>query len=337
MSRNLLVGVDIGGTKTAVCLWSKPPQDRQEGIPVPLCRTEFATQPKRGPQPAIELIVRAIRESLARSGPDRFPAPHPSAIGVSCGGPLDSAAGAIQAPPNLWTWVDVPINAILGKEFGAPCRLENDANAGAVAEHRFGAGKGTRNMVFLTMGTGLGAGIIADGRLYRGGCDAAGEIGHVRLTRTGPVGYHKAGSVEGWASGGGLGRVATKAAEMARDRGRRTLLIEPLERNRAVTARDVGEAARAGDALAKKLIRATGRRLGEAIAILVDVLNPERIVVGGLAMRLGDDLLDPARAVLAREALDKSAAICQVVPAGLNEQIGDLAALCVAIGDLWEA
>jgi glucokinase len=131
-----------------------------------------------------------------------------------------------------------------------------------------------------------------------------------------------------------LAQVASKAAEMARNRGRKTLLIECLERNRAVTARDVGEAARAGDALAKKLIRATGRRLGEALAILVDVLNPERIVIGGLAMRLGDELLDPARAVLAREALSASAAICRVVPAALNEQIGDLAALSIAMGDL---
>jgi predicted NBD/HSP70 family sugar kinase len=193
--------------------------------------------------------------------------------------------------------------------------LENDANAGAVAEHRFGAGRGARNMVFLTMGTGLGAGIIADGRLYRGTCDAAGEIGHVRLTPRGPVGYHKAGSVEGWASGGGLGRIATKV----------------LGQGREFSARDVAEAARAGDERARKLIRSTGRRLGEALAILIDILNPERIVIGGLAMRLGEDLLKPARAILRREALSASAAACEIVPAALDEQIGDLAALCVAL------
>jgi glucokinase len=94
----------------------------------------------------------------------------------------------------------------------------------------------------------------------------------------------------------------------------------------------VAEAARAGDVLAKRLIRSTGRRLGEALAILVDILNPERIVIGGLAMRLGDDLLEPARSVLHREALPASAAVCEVVPALLNEQIGDIAALCVAMG-----
>lgn len=316
MSEAVWAGIDIGGTKTAVLLSADPPEV--------LTRTEFATLPAEGPERAIERIVRTLHE-LAGVRTLR-------GIGVSCGGPLDSTAGVIQAPPNLWTWVDVPIKAILEKEFGVACGLENDANAGAVAEHRFGAGRGTSNMVFLTMGTGLGAGIIADGRLYRGACDAAGEIGHVRLTRSGPVGYHKAGSVEGWASGGGLGRLATDVVKREIGLGHQTLLSQCLQTNGALTARDVAEAARQGDALARKLIRGTGRRLGETLAILVDILNPERIVIGGLAMRLGDDLLKPARAVLEREALPASAAVCRIVPAELDERIGDIAALCIAMG-----
>jgi glucokinase len=311
MTEGVWAGVDIGGTKTAVVL--------SAALPAVLCRKEFPTLPGHGPEPAIRRIVECLRAQL---GPREL-----QGIGVSCGGPLNSAAGIIQAPPNLATWVDVPITRILRDEFGVPCRLENDANAGAVAEHRFGAGRGTRNMVFLTMGTGLGAGIIADGRLYRGTCDAAGEIGHVRLTRSGPVGYRKAGSVEGWASGGGLAQVAAAAVATARGLGKTTTLPE------APTAKDVAAAAAAGDAVARRLIRATGRRLGETLAILVDILNPERIVVGGLAMRLGEDLLAPARAVLSREGLPASVAVCEVVPAELREQIGDLAALCVATVD----
>jgi glucokinase len=228
--------------------------------------------------------------------------------------------------------VDVPIKAILEGEFRVPCGLENDANAGAVAEFRYGAGQGCRHMLFLTMGTGLGAGIIANGRLYRGASDAAGEIGHVRLSRSGPVGYHKAGSVEGWASGGGLGQTATRAVAAAVRSGRPTSLAQVLASHNAITARDVAEAARAGDSLAKRLLSQTGRRLGETLAILVDVLNPERIVIGGLVMRLGEQLLGPARAVLQREALSGSVAACQIVPAALNERIGDLAALSVAAG-----
>ena len=319
MSGSVYVGIDIGGTKTAVLLSADPPAT--------ISRVEFPTLPEEGPRRALDLIVAGLREALASSGCTDADL---KGIGVSCGGPLNRNTGVIQAPPNLWTWVDIPIVSMLQNEFGAPCSLENDANAGAVAEHRFGAGKGTRNMVFLTMGTGLGAGIIIDGRLYAGTNGMAGEIGHVRLTRSGPVGYHKAGSVEGWASGGGMAQLAAKVVAGAVKRGEKTLLAKGSPE--AVTARDVNAAARQGDALAIEMIRSMGRRLGESLAILVDILNPERIVIGGLAMRMGDMLLDPARRVMRRESVPASAAVCEIVPACLGERIGDVAALCIAKG-----
>jgi glucokinase len=321
MPSRLLIGVDIGGTKTAVLDSLEPP--------AVLDRIEFPTRPARGPEAAIERIKRGIRELLSKhlaSGIEL------GAIGVSCGSPLDPVRGVIQAPPNLSTWVDVPITSILKQEFGANCELENDANAGAVAEHRFGAGQGCRHMIFITMGTGFGAGIIADGRLYRGANDMAGEIGHVRLTRSGPVGYHKAGSAEGWASGGGMAQVAAQAVAAARRRREQTLLANVAKSGKTITARDVGLAAQRGDELALRIIRSTGRRLGEALAILVDLFNPERIVIGGLAMRLGDLLLEPARRVIRREALPISAETCRIVPAALGERIGDVAALSIAMG-----
>ncbi len=187
-------------------------------------------------------------------------------------------------------------------------------------------------MVFLTMGTGLGAGIIANGRLYHGASDSAGEIGHVRLTPTGPVGYNKEGSVEGWASGGGMAQVAKKMVLAAQKRGQKTPLIQILNDAGVITAKDVSLAAREGDAVALRIIQATGKKLGQALAIVVDVVNPERIVIGGLAMRLGDMVLNPARQVMKREALPFAAAACEVVTASLGEQIGDVAALCVAMG-----
>ena len=167
----VLIGVDIGGTKTAVVLSAQPPSV--------LARTEFPTLPAQGPGPAIELIKQSIHRLVDSQAIDRS---RLGAIGVSCGGPLDRIAGVIQAPPNLATWDDVPIASVLRQEFGLDCRLENDANAGAVAEHRHGAGRGARHMIFLTMGTGFGAGVIADGRLLAGASGQAGEIGHVRLT-----------------------------------------------------------------------------------------------------------------------------------------------------------
>jgi glucokinase len=319
MRQRLWAGVDIGGTKTAVVLSAAPPDV--------LSRIEFPTLPVRGPEPAIRKIVDALRGQLAAQGAT------PGAlhgIGISCGGPLDSNAGVIQAPPNLSTWVDVPIADILAGEFKCQVSLENDANAGAVAEHRFGAGKGTRNMVFITMGTGFGAGVILNGRLYSGTNGMAGEIGHVRLTRTGPVGYHKAGSAEGWASGGGMAQVAERALKAAERSGKKTVLMDAAK-GRRVTAKDVGLAAQAGDAVALSIVRTSGRRMGEALAILVDLFNPECIVIGGLAMRLGELILAPARTTMRKEALPQAAAVCRVVPATLGESIGDVAALCIAM------
>jgi glucokinase len=315
------IGVDIGGTKTAVVLASDPP--------AMLGRIEFATLPDQGPERAIELIKQSIHKLIHSTGIDKASL---GDIGVSCGGPLDQAAGVIQAPPNLATWIDVPITSILEQEFGLACRMENDANAGAVAEHRFGAGQGTRHMIFLTMGTGFGAGVIADGRLLSGVRGQAGEIGHVRLTACGPVGYNKAGSVEGWVSGGGMAQVARQQVEAAIGSGEATALAATMRDNGVLTAKDVADAAQRGDALARRIIRDTGDRLGEALAILVDLFNPERIVIGGLAMRLGESLLAPARLSLEREALPASAKICRIVPAALGEKIGDVAAICVAMG-----
>jgi glucokinase len=294
-----------------------------------LARIEFPTLPDMGPDRAIELIKQSIYQLIDSPGVDKSKL---GAIGVSCGGPLDQAAGVIQAPPNLATWVDVPICAILRQEFGLECKMENDANAGALAEHRFGAGKGTRHMIFLTMGTGFGAGVIADGRLLSGARGQAGEIGHVRLTASGPVGYNKAGSVEGWVSGGGMAQVAHREVEAALGNGETTALAAKFRGGGVLTAKDVADAANEGDRLAQQILNDTGSRLGEALAILIDLFNPERIVIGGLAMRLGERLLAPARLTMEREALPASAKICRIVPAALGEQIGDVAAICVAMG-----
>ena len=317
MSRNLYLGVDVGGTKTAVVLSAEPPRL--------LGRVQFATEPDRGPQPALDRILEAGHKLLAESGESRASL---TGVGVSCGSPLDRLRGIVQAPPNLATWVDVPITRILGDAFGALCRLENDANAGAVAEHRYGAGVGADHMLFLTLGTGLGAGIIANGRLYLGAGGDAGEIGHVRLSRRGPIGYGKQGSVEGWSSGGGIAQIATAMVAEAGKRGQPTTLFQA----KPLTARDVGEAAHQGDAVARAILRHAGLRLGQTLAMLVDIFNPQRIVLGGLAWRLGEPFMAPMRRELKREALPQTLRACTIVPATLGESIGDAAALCVAQG-----
>src|SRR5690606_15592063 len=138
-----------------------------------------------------------------------------AAIGISCGGPLDSRRGVILSPPNLPGWDRIPVVEVFQQAFKVPVALQNDANAGALAEWLWGAGRGSHNMIFLTFGTGMGAGLILNGQLYSGTNDLAGEVGHIRLAPDGPVGYGKAGSFEGFCSGGGIKQLATDRAKMA--------------------------------------------------------------------------------------------------------------------------
>lgn len=301
-----IIGLDIGGTKCAVV--------------------------KATDAGAIERTIRfgttssaETQERLWRAVAELDPGPAP-VFGISCGGPLDSAAGLILSPPNLPGWDRVPITAELERRFGGRAFLMNDANAGALAEWRFGAGRGVRNLVFLTYGTGMGAGVVCDGRLYEGANGNSGEIGHVRLSVDGPVGYNKAGSFEGWCSGGGLGRLAQSEA---RKRGGR-VAFNP-GRIEDITARHLAQAAEAGDRLAIDLLAESGRRLGMALAIIIDVLNPEVIVLGSVYSRARKWLEPHMRPVLEAEALPGSLAVCRVVPTALGEEIGSFAAVAIAV------
>ncbi|MDF2716271.1 MAG: hypothetical protein K0R28_3196 [Paenibacillus sp.] len=189
-------------------------------------------------------------------------------------------------------------------------------------------------MIFLTFGTGMGAGLILDGRLYSGVNDMAGEVGHIRLAEDGPVGYGKAGSFEGFCSGGGIARLARKEAEAAIRAGRPPAFCPGLEQLDAITAKSVGEAAGQGDELALHIYRTVGRKLGRGLAMLVDLLNPEMIVIGSIYGRMRSILEPLALEELRSEALSVSLEVCRVVPAGLGEQVGDLAGLSVALNVL---
>lgn len=241
----------------------------------------------------------------------------PTAISVSIGGPLDIDAGIILSPPNLPKWDRIPLKAALADRFGLPVYVEHDGNAGALAEWMFGAGKGARNAIFLTMGTGLGAGLILNGRIYRGSTDTAGEVGHIRISETGPAAYGKIGSWEAFCSGSGLVRLAH--------------LRYPGKWADTVPPRTVIEAALAGDREARALVEEMGVWLGRGIAVLVDILNPQVVIVGTLGAVLGDMLLAPARQAMAREALTISVDACRIVPAQLGDSLGAIASLMAAI------
>ena len=272
-----LVGVDIGGTKTAVVLGRLA--DREPEI---LHRQAFPTEHGRGPAPVIDRICSTARAMLASRS---IPPSDLAGVGISCGGPLDSRKGLVLSPPNLPEWRHVPIVDLVSRSLGAPARLQNDANACAVAEWRFGAGRGCRSMVFLTFGTGMGAGLILDGRLYEGPSDLAGEVGHIRLAEDGPEGYGKRGSFEGFCSGGGIARLARAEAERRLAAGEAAAYCPDREGLDGITAQAVAEAAARGDASARRVLAESGRWLGRGLAVLVDVLNPERIVIGSIYAR----------------------------------------------------
>jgi glucokinase len=301
-----ILGLDIGGTKTAVVLGDCGGRLH--------ARRAFPTRPERGFAPAFAVLreqVDALRAEAEAAG--RMP----TVVSVSIGGPLEIEPGIVRSPPNLPGWDDIPLKDLLVRHTGLPVYVEHDGNAGALAEWYFGAARGARHVVFLTMGTGFGGGLIIDGRLHRGACDLAGEVGHLRLAETGPVAFGKPGSWEGLCGGAGIARQAQA--------------FFPTRWGDGITARDLAELAQAGDADARTLWAEVGRNLGRGLAILIDVLNPEVIVIGSLAVRLGELVLGPARAAVRREALPRAVAACRIVPAALGERLGDVAALCAAI------
>ena len=248
--------------------------------------------------------------------------------GISCGGPLDAEEGIILCPPNLPGWENFNIVKYIEEEFGINSRMENDANACAVAEWKFGAGMGTKNMIFFTFGTGLGAGLILNGRLYAGTNGNAGEFGHIRLSPRGPLGYNKKGSFEGFCSGGGITRLAIN---MAKAEKQMPACIKEMGGYEYVTTKALSKFAFEDDAFAKKVFDKSGKMLGKGLSIAIDVLNPERIVLGGVFMRSSELLIPSMEKEIRKEALEFSRNICEIVPAKLSENVGDMAAISVAM------
>ncbi len=290
----MIIAVDIGGTKCQVAR-ADDSGKIQDSV-------RFATTDLAG-------TLAAIDEAVASLAPDASPV-----FGISCGGPLDSVRGIVQSPPNLPGWDNVPIVEHLVSRFGGTGYLMNDANAGALAEWQFGAGRGAQSMVFLTHGTGMGGGLILDGCLYEGASGDAGEVGHIRLAEAGPIGYGKNGSFEGFCSGAGIARLAE---------GRIPGFPHP-------SAKQVAELAEQGNPQALEILAESGKWLGRALAVLIDIINPEVIVLGSVYTRSGKFLEASMRAELAREALPSALRACRILPAQLGEQTGIVAAVAVA-------
>ncbi len=312
-----LLGFDIGGTKCAVVLaWPGDPPGIVE-------RRAIATRTRdRGPE--------AIIAELCDIGRDLLKAHRATAqaIGISCGGPLDRVAGVVLGPPNLPGWDRVPIAAMLGTAFSCPAALEHDGAAGAIAEQRWGAARGCSQVVFITCGTGLGAGILIDGKPYSGGHGLAGEVGHVRLAADGPLGHGKFGSFEGFCSGTGIAELGRRRAHAAWTAEKRVAFAADEAALATLDTAALATAARAGDSDAMGVFAESGTRLGQGLALIIDLLDPEVVVIGGVFGRCRDLLWPTAASIIDAEVL--APARVRVEAAALGETIGDYACLAAA-------
>ena len=318
MTNEYYLGIDIGGTKCSVIAGTEEMQI--------LKKISFPTETGKGPSHALDLLLNSASEITGNLKNDRL-----KAVGISCGGPLDSVSGIVQSPPNLPGWDDIRIVDLFKDKFNVPVYLQNDANACALAEWKFGAGKETRNMVFLTFGTGMGGGIIINGRVYSGTNDLAGEVGHIRLADDGPKAYGKKGSFEGFCSGTGIALLAKQIVREKFALSQPVTFCKNIEDIDRINARDVAEAAFAGDKTAIKILEISGEYLGKGLSLLIDILNPEKIVIGSIYARCRQFIEPACLEVVAREALEPARAVCSIVPAALGEQIGDFASLSVAM------
>ena len=321
------IGLDIGGTKCAVLL------GRGE-IPVRcddfiLDRAAFPTESKKGLEQALQKLYRNIEEMMEKH---RLVPADILGIGVSCGGPLDSKKGIIMGPPNLYGWDYVPIVQMLQERYRIPAHVQNDANACALAEWRFGAARGTQNAVFLTFGTGMGAGLILDGRLYSGTSDMAGEVGHMRLAEDGPVGFGKS-QVPLKAFAAAAGSPSLPAAKPLRPfktafhplialqwRAWRPSPQKPSLRppTQAMPPR-------------KRFTVFAGKSWAWACALITDIINPEIIVIGSIFERSHSLLWPAAKEVWGRVSASLFSTLLQrSFPRAQGILIGDYAALSVA-------
>lgn len=313
------LGLDIGGTKCAVLLAKV-----QGGIDI-LEKLTFETRSERGFESVFADLCQGIERLL------KMTQAKPEAIGISCGGPLNSESGLVLSPPNLPGWDNIPLVKLLQDKYGIPAYLQNDANACALVEWKLGAGRGSKDMIFLTMGTGMGGGIITNGRLLIGRDNMGGEIGHLRLTEDGPLGFNKHGSFEGYTSGGGIRLQAIDLTRRLVQEGRPPQWVKDGYAQEDITAKLIADYAKNGDTDALEFYEFIGKMLGRGLSLLVDTLNPEKIVIGSIFAR-SESLLRPAmEKELEKEAIPYSLTHLQVLPAKTGERLGDYASIMTAL------
>lgn len=319
----VIVGVDLGGTNLKIAVVTR---DREL-----LHKDSVPTDAEKGPDDVLSLIEQTVRDALSAAG---HSLESTLAVGVGIPGPMNWQTGMVFSPPNLPGWKNVPVGETLGKGLGVPCYIDNDANVACYGEFWMGAGRGTESMAVLTLGTGVGGGVVVFGQLLRGIDGTAAELGHLKVQRDGrPCGCGSTGCLESYASVSGMVRTAQEALEAGRESSLTELCGGDLE---AITGKMIFEAAQAGDTVAQWVFEETATWLGLGITSIVHYQNPEKVVLCGGMIAAGDMLFEPIRRVVKGNAFEVPGKRCEIVPAGLGSDSGVLGAAGCALAR-WEA
>jgi glucokinase len=306
-----VLALDIGGTKLAAGVVNR------SGDVLSFVRTP--TKVEEGPEAAVKRLLELGHEALAASGRDV------TAVGIGCGGPLDPVTGRVLGPPGLPGWDDVPIVDLVAAAYGRPAFLENDATAAVLGEYHYGPWQGVRHMLYLTVSTGVGGGLIVDGRVHRGAAGHGGEFGHVIIDWRGRVcGCGQRGCIEAYASGSSIARRAAEALSAG----------APSSMSGRPTAEAVAAHARKGDPLATRIWDETTAALGRALAVMVNVVEPQLVILGGGVTRAGDMLLLPVRRAALSQAMRPAGAAARVELSSHGDTVGVVGAAASAFLDL---
>ncbi len=316
-SEQLVIGIDLGGTKISTALVNRSGEI--------IARDHRKTEAIEGQQAVITRILDAAREVMARSGVTRSQV---AAVGIAAPGPLEIETGTTMSPPNLPGWNCVPLRQIVEDGLGIRAFLEKDTNAAALGEFHFGAGRGTRHMIYVTASTGIGSGLILNGKLYYGADGMAGEIGHTTILPDGPLcGCGNRGCLESLASGTAIAHLARERVTRGIATGITDLVENDLDR---ITAELVAKAAAQGDVEAREILVKAMNYLGIGVANLVNLFNPQLIVIGGGLTHIGEELFELVRNAIVRHAFPRPAQTARVTRAKLGEHVGILGTAAVA-------
>lgn len=315
--KKYIIGVDLGGTKIATVL-----TDLCGKI---LGRGELATEARCGQDAVIENVFKSVDMVLAKT---HVSTDEVIGLGIGSPGPLDAQSGVVLEAPNLG-WENVPIRDILQERYNVPVYLENDANAAGLAEQRFGAGRGSDYLLYVTVSTGVGGGIIVHGSAYQGAHGIAGEIGHIAIDPEGPLcNCGSTGCLEAFASGTGLVRRSITAIEA----GAKTKVTDMVDGDLSkVTAITLAEAARSGDEFAIDMYKSVGRYLGIGLASIVNFMDPEVIVIGGGLSKSADLFFDEIRKTINARAFKAAAEKVKIVRSELGGDVGTLGSVAVVM------